>query len=64
MAQTVVIDAVEVAFRVPTLLPDRDAVAAYRTVQSDRFMRRLRGAVRAVVVQFPELARVTFTLSR
>jgi hypothetical protein len=64
MARTVVIDAVELVFRVPADLPDPEVVKVYQLLRSARFTRRLRRAIRAVLARYAELVTVTFTVRR
>jgi hypothetical protein len=64
MPGRVVIDELIVTVAVPAGLPDAEAAAVRRSLTGGRFITRLRRAVRTVVKEFPDLARVRVTLSR
>ena len=64
MAKTVVIDEIHVTIRVPSDLPEARADEVHRALTGEDFMTRLRGAVRAALRAFPELAVARVSLTR
>lgn len=64
MADTNLIDELQLTVRVPDDLPEEKLAAVRRTLASDEFLDRLRRAVGDVFQEFPELAPCRSTLSR
>jgi hypothetical protein len=62
MPKTVVIDELHLTVRVPTDLPDADAVR--QILLGAEFMPQLRRVIRATVRAFPELATCRLSLTR